>query len=177
MNKQHNDDTNPLHLGTEPELIEIESLLDALGQADREAMSEQTNIRALEAVSDVFVPAPISIDHQQAKSDALEHHSPLWKLRIAAGLLLVTGVTLSLIVIKPWASQQVVTPENNTGAWSLASFEQDLDAYLALEEVGDDSLDDAVANWELWAQTIDTDIDTELLGSGIGLTDLSDGAL
>lgn len=183
MNEQHNDNTNPLHLSTEPELQEIESLLEAMGRADRAAMSQNANARMLEAVSAVFAPQPISLEaaHQQAEpilaASSSSGGSARWKLRIAAAFVMVSGVTLSLLVLKPWAMQPTETPASNTGTWSLASFEEDLDAYLALDEVGDESLDEAVTNWELWAQTIDTSIDTELLGSGIGLSDLSDGAL
>lgn len=178
MNEQHDDTTNPLHLNTEPELQEIEYLLDAIGRADRASMPDQSNARVLEAVSGVFAPLPISIKQATQPVAFSSRVSPRWKLRIAAALVLVSGLTLGLVVLQtPLATN--IHPEPGTNAWTLASFEQDLDAYLALEEVGDDSLDEAVANWELWAQTIDTDFDTELLGSGlsIGLTDLRDGAL
>ncbi len=188
MNDQHHDNTNPLHLGTDPQLAEIESLLDAMGQADRDSMPERVRTQTLEAISRVYAPAPIAID----RADELQEHQPqatgrsvMWKLRIAAALTLTTAVALSLVATKPWVGPApapadqgpLATKVTQKPAWNLVSFEQDLDAYLALEEVGDDALDDAVANWELWAQTIDTDFDTELLGSGIGLTDLTDGAL
>lgn len=176
MNTNH-DDNNPLHLTNEPELQQIESMLDAMGQADRDAMSHQSHDRVLEAISGVFAPAAISIEQAQPSAGSYSQSSARWKLRAAAAVLLVTGVSLSLLVIKPWSTTTISTPQSNAGTWTLASFEQDLDAYMALDEVGDESLDDAVANWELWAQTIDTDLDTELLGSGLGLTDLNDGAL
>ena len=177
MNDHSNDNTNPLHLSNVPELQGIESMLDQLGRHDRDAMPEGTHERVLEAVSGVFTPQPIAIDQApRMHAQSVTAGSAAWKWRIAAGLLLASATTLTLVMTQPWASSSDSIPAN-TGSWSLTSFEQDLDAYLALDEVGDAQLDEAVADWELWAHTIDHDLDNELLGSDLSLIDLNDGAI
>ncbi|MFG0313419.1 MAG: hypothetical protein ACF8LL_04445, partial [Phycisphaerales bacterium] len=63
------------------------------------------------------------------------------------------------------------------GAWTLASFDEVMDAYLPLYEHESDSIDEAVASWELWAQTIESDLDAESINDEYGISDLHDGAL
>jgi hypothetical protein len=176
MNEHNTDNKHPLHLNADPELSAIESLLDELGQADRDAMPAHIQSGLLEAVSGVFAPQPIAIERAIPRQRP-DRPAQAWKFRVAAAAFLATATTLSIVAIKPWSSPTPIQQDSGQSSWSLASFEQDFDAYLALEEVGDDTLDDAVANWELWAQTIDTDFDSELLGSDLGLTDFNDGAL
>ncbi|MFG0245252.1 MAG: hypothetical protein ACF8MF_04270 [Phycisphaerales bacterium JB052] len=160
MNEQHNDNTNPLNLQGDPELEGIHSMLDALGQADRSAMSEQSEARVLEAISGVFAPAPIAITQSTPAAPTSAHQPKVWKYRIAAALLLGASATLGLLATQPWASNPMQpSPQAPQSTLSLTSFEQDIDAFLALEEVGDDQLDEAVADWELWAQTIDADVE------------------
>lgn len=177
------DNSKPLHLHADPELKRVESMLDALGQHERECMDEQAHSRVLGAVSGVFAPKPISIeDAQHRASDA---GSGSWltaaRYRTAAAALLATAATLTIVAFQPWSSpatqpQPAPTANANANAWSLASFEQDLDAYLALETLGTDRLDEAVADWELWAQTIDTEVDAMSINHEL-LGDLNDGAI
>jgi len=177
MNDHTNDNTNPLHLHGDPEVERIESMLDALGQADRDAMPAHTHARMLEAVSGVFAPAPISIAQAEQEQTKLVQRSPAWKFRIAAAMFLATATTLGIVAVQPWSSGPTQpAPTDSTSTWSLASFEQDFDAYLALDEVGDDQLDEAVADWELWAQTIDTDVDASYLDQDL-FGEPTDGAI
>jgi hypothetical protein len=178
MNEHNNENTNPLHLSNDPELQGIESMLEQLAQSDRDAMPDQANTRVLEAISGVYAPQPIAIEQaQQIHTQSISTLTSVWKWRIAAGLLLVSVASLGLVITQPWATTLDAMPTNTDTSWSLTSFEQDLDAYLALDAVGDDQLDEAVADWELWAQTIDQSFDTELLGSDLSLIDLNDGAI
>lgn len=178
MNDQHNDNTNHLHLQGDPELEGISSMLDALGQSDRSAMSEQSEARLLEAISGVFTPAPIAIAQAQQAQAASAQRSGVWKFRIAAALLLGASATLGLLATQPWSASGPLQPVQQApqSTLSLTSFEQDIDAYLALEEVGDDHLDEAVADWELWAQTIDADVEASFLDMDLFDT-TNDGAI
>ncbi|MEZ6165300.1 MAG: hypothetical protein R3B67_12805 [Phycisphaerales bacterium] len=180
MNDKHTNHDD-LHLHADPEIERIESLLDLLGEQDRDSMRPDHQSRVLEAVSQVFAPAPISIEHtgtpqtqDQTQDQSREHR---WDLRIAAAAAIALMATLSMVMVKPWAHSPTNAPDNNSMSWSLASFEEDLDAYLALDELGDGSITEAVADWELWAQTIETDFDTDLIGRELGISDLDDGAL
>lgn len=190
MNEHEHDNTNPLHINTDPELGRIESMLDTLGQQDREAMDEQAHARVLGAVSGVFAPTPISIERAKRQTPT-PGRAPMVapaKYRAAAAALLATAATLGIVALQPWSNpapvpQPVPTANaapnagpNVANTWSLASFEQDLDAYLALEDVGNDQLDEAVADWELWAQTIDTEVDAMFLDPDL-LGELNDGAI
>lgn len=177
------DNAKPLHLHTDPELERIESMLDALGQHERACMDEQAHSRVLSAVSGVLAPKSISIEDIPHRASAVGSRS--WftatRYRTAAAAILATAATLTIVVFQPWSSpdtqpQPAPNANANANAWSLASFEQDLDAYLALETLGTDRLDEAVADWELWAQTIDTEVDAMSLDHEL-LGDLNDGAI
>jgi len=186
MNEHEQNNTPPLHLNTDPELGRIESMLDAMGQQDREAMDEEAHARVLGAVSDVFAPTPISIGQAQEQTPQPGRSLSFTpaRYRAAAAALLATAATLGIVALQPW-SNPATPPQpsptanavaNTANAWSLASFEQDLDAYLALDDVGNDQLDEAVADWELWAQTIDTEVEAMFLDPEL-LSELNDGAI
>lgn len=172
MNDKHTNHDD-LHLHADPEIEHIESLLDLLGEQDRDSMRPDQHARVLEAVSQVFAPAPISIE----RAAPAQPRQRRWDLRVAAAAAIALMATLSVVVVKPWANTPVRPAPNGNVNWSLASFEEDLDAYLALDELGDGSIAEAVADWELWAQTIETDFDTDLIGSELGISDLDNGAL
>ena len=180
MTTHNHDQDNQLHLHGEPELEQLSQLLDQIAQRDRDAMPDSVNANILEAVSAVFAPEPIAIEPAILTNEASQQRSgSAWKFRFAAAALLATATTLSIVATQPWSSgsgSPSADQPSPASTWSLASFEQDLDAYLSLEDVGDDQLDDAVADWELWAQTLDADVDTGLFDSDLYI-DLNDGAI
>ncbi len=164
-----------LHLHADPQIERIESLLDTLGRRERDAMSPGVETRVLESVSRVFAPEPISIADASPAQQVRPRRR--WSPRLAAAAAIALVATLSVVVVKPWASSTPGVDSPNTPAWSLASFEEDLDAYLSLDEQDDDQIDEAVANWELWAQTIESDFAANQLDSDLGITGYNDGAL
>lgn len=172
----HHDD---LHLHSDPDIERVESMLDALASEDRDAMTPTQQSRVLESVSHVFAPAPISLE-QKRHEQVLETGSRRWNFRFAAAAALATVATLGIVATQPWKSGAPL-PDSpsaaNQGAWTLASFEEDIDAYLTLDEHESDSIDEAVASWELWAQTIESDLDAESINDEYGISDLHDGAL
>lgn len=172
----HHDD---LHLHSDPDIERVESMLDALASEDRDAMTPAQQSRVLESVSHVFAPAPISLEQKKSEQVSASG-SRRWNLRFAAAAALATATTLSIVATQPWKSGAPL-PESPTsasqGVWTLASFEEDIDAYLTLDEHESDSLDEAVASWELWAQTIESDLDADSLNDEYGISDLHDGAL
>lgn len=169
-----------LHLHSDPETERVESMLDALASEDRDAMNPDRQSRVLESISQVFAPAPISIDRQLESASAPSSGS-MWNFRIAAAALLATATTLGIVATQPWKTGPLPTtsnqPASNQGTWSLASFEEDLDAYLSLDELENDSIDEAVASWELWAQTIESDFDAGTINDEYGISDIQDGAI
>mgnify|MGYP003123251804 CR=1 FL=1 len=182
-NKSNNtNEHNDLHLSDDQEIAQTETLLDLLAQQDRSAADDGLEGRVLESVSKVIAPPPLSIaspDEPAATPAAPSASlSKAWPLRYAAAAMLAMGATVTLVATQPWSMN---SPANDGHEIALASFEQDLDAFFALEELEDGNLSEAVTEWEIWAQTLDTEIDTSL--SGIGLTDFQwiddgeDGAL
>lgn len=182
MNNESTNEHNDLHLSSDPQLAKTESLLDLLAQQDRSAADDGLEARVLESVSKVIAPPPLSIASPMAPAavtaDASASPSKAWPLRFAAAAMLAMGATITLVATQPWSTNSTI---NQGGDIALTSFEQDLDAFFALEELEDGNLSEAVTAWEIWAQTVDTEIDTSL--SGIGLTDFQwiddgeDGAL
>ncbi len=172
----HHDD---LHLHSDPDIERVESLLDALASEDRDAMTTAQQSRVLESVSQVFAPEPISLEqrrHEQIHTSA----SRKWNFRFAAAAALATVTTLGIVATQPWKSGAPLPDSSsapNQGAWTLASFEEDIDAYLTLDEHESNSIDEAVASWELWAQTIESDLDVDSLNDEYGISELHDGAL
>ena len=176
MNDKHTNHED-LHLHTDPETERIESLLDALGSQDREAMSAQRQERVLEGISKVFAPEPIAID-QAPPVPAPHAKGSAWRWRYAAAAALAMAATLGIVISQPWhgsAAPDPVAP--NQGAWTLASFEQDLDAYMSMDQLETDTIDEAVANWEIWAQTIETEFDSDAISHEFGIADFQNGAL
>jgi hypothetical protein len=177
MNDEHTHH-DELHLHADPDTQRIESLLDAMGRADRDAMSTEAQSRVLDSVSQVFAPAPIAIERGSPPEQA--SGASRWNLRMAAAAAIATFATLGIVVSQPWKLGNQGSPTNptpNTGAWTLASFEQDLDAFFALEDHDTGEIEEGVASWELWAQTIDTDFSTDSLADELGFSTNDDGAL
>jgi hypothetical protein len=156
MTFDHMNDKPELHLQDDPQLAETESLLDMLAQADRDAMPAGLQTRVLDSISSQIAPAPIALTHQQSVSKSKR----FWVLRIAAGVALFASLTAVLIGTKPWANTD--TPDPFT--LQLMSLETDLDAFFELEAVDDGNLTEAVTDWEIWAQSVDTDIDSSEYG-------------
>ena len=163
-----------LHLHGDPETERMESLIDQLAEQDRQSMPAGASARLLEAVSEVCAPEPISIQRAEAPIGS-GRGGITWKIRVAAAMLLATGTTLTIVISQPWSSGQS-TP-STASSWSLASFEQDFDAYLTLDEIGDEQLSDAMTEWELWAQSVDTEIDSGMYNDDWDTAQPSDGAL
>lgn len=153
----------------DPKLAQTESLLEQLAQQDRDATPSGMESRVLDAIGRAIAPPPLVL------SQPIESNSPsrIWSLRYAAAALLATGATLTIVATQPWASNGV--PSEHTIA--LASFEQDLDAFFELESMDDGNLSEAVTEWEIWAQSLDTDIDSSLDGYDWDDLTLDDGAL
>ncbi len=177
MNDEHTNH-DELHLHADPDTQRIESLLDAMGQSDRDAMGTDAHSRILDSVSQVFVPAPIAIDQTRAQSPEQSHGFRL-DLRMAAAAAIAGFATLGIVISQPWSTgTNTPAPTPNQGTWSLASFEEDLDVLLTLEDgLEDPHIDEAVADWELWAQTIESDLTADSLSDEFGLNDQYEGAL
>lgn len=179
MNDDHTNH-DELHLHPDPDTQRIESLLDAMGERDREAMAPEAQARVLDAVSQVFAPAPLSIEQQRELMPERSGGSR-WNFRMAAAAAIATFATLGIVISQPWQNTGGMispAPSTNQGAWTLAAFEQELDAYYALEdELGGTQIDEAVADWELWAQTIESDFDSDSLADDLGFDDLYEGAI
>lgn len=190
MSNEHNntntDHRNDLHLTEDPQLIETQSLLELLAKQDRSAMPMGLEYRVLDAVSATFAPAPISLAqsvtteaHEQSNSNnfqgsGFQSSGRFWSMRIAAAAVLVTGTTLLVVGTKPWANSPVVVPAHEI---ALASIQNDFDEFLALESMDDGHLSEAVTDWEIWAQSVDSDLDTSLIGFDWYDFNSEDGAL
>ena len=173
-NNDYNHDE--LHLHSDPELAGMESLLDELASQDQHAMSADAEARILDSVSQVFAPSPLQITEAP---EPMTHSSSTskWNFKIAAAALLATATTLSIVATQPWKTAQPEPTDASTGAWTLASFEEDYDAFLELESVDDGEIEEAVASWELWAQTIESDFESDSFNEEFGITDFGNGAL
>ncbi len=169
-----NDQTNPnnpeLHLHNDPELARTLSLLDELARQDADAMPAGLESRVLDSISRTIAPSPIAI----AEPALPKRASPIWSIRIAAAAVLATGTTLLIVAAEPWSSG---TPETPDQRMALVSFEQNMDDFFALESLDDGQLAEAVTDWEIWAQSVDTDLDTTLTGFDWHESGLDDGAL
>jgi len=98
----------------------------------------------------------------------------MWTLRLAAAAALATGTTLLIVAAQPWANSG---PTGTTNEIALVSFEQDMDAFFSLETLEDGDLSEAVTEWEIWAQSVDMDIDSTLTGYDWFESETDDGAL
>jgi len=94
-----------------------------------------------------------------ATADASASPSKAWPLRYAAAAMLAMGATVALVATQPWNTN---SPTNDEHFIAMASFEQNLDAFFALEDVEDGNLSEAMTEWEIWSQTVDAEIDTGL---------------
>lgn len=170
MTNDHTNKHGDLHLHDDPELAQTESLLDLMGKQDRDSMPIGLESRVLDAISKTIAPAPLTI----AQASTTNTTSRFWSLRYAAAAVLATGTTLVIVGTQPWAS-----PIGNTQpAIALVSLvESDLDAFFALESMDDGNLAEAVTDWEFWAQSVDTEIDSSLSGYDWGDFTSDDGAL
>ena len=171
MNDDHNNLPPELHLHDDPEHTQMESLLELLAKQDAQTMPSGLETRVLESISHTFAPPPLSMTPPIESTLT----SGLWSLRYAAAAILATGTTLLIVGTQPWASSPHSGPNQPTIA--LASLEQDLDAYFALESMDDGNLAEAVTDWEFWAQSIDTDIDSSISGYDWDEYTSDDGAL
>jgi len=174
-----NDDYTPkqpdLHLHNDPQLVELESLLDKLGDEDQRAMPEGLDNRVLDAISSAIAPGPISIKTSEPPVVPASN-GRFWSLRLAAAAVLATGTTLVIVGTHPWSSWSTNT-DPNAPMITLSSLETDLDEYLELESVDDGGLSQAVTDWEIWAQSVNTEIDSSTIGYEISDSDEYEGAL
>ncbi len=179
MNEHTNDHENPnLHLH-DPRIREMETLLESLGRQDRDAMPQGATARLMEAVSDAMAPGPIAIDRAQTAQPEPARWRRMDGARYAAALL-AAGATLAIIAARPWRSPPPSpSPADpaTSGSWSLASFERDLDEYLELEAADDGQLSGAVTEWEIWAQAVDTEIESSMYGGDLYAPATDEGAL
>lgn len=179
MNDHHDQhEHTELYLQGDPESQALDRELQRLGQHERDAMPDGAGARILDAVSKTMAPAPISIQENGPTRAARPMPTPSpWSIRVAAAALLATASTLLIVAaLRTGAAQPPSSP--TAPGFSLASFEQDLDAYLSLEPVdGGEELTEAVTDWELWAQSLDTEIDTALYGLDLTEPFEDDGAL
>lgn len=150
--------TNPdLHLHDDPKLAHTESLLDLLAKQDANAMPSGLESRVLDSISNAIAPPPLAITQGQQSSRS----NRMWSLRFAAAVALAAGTTLLIVDTNPWSSNVGLPAPVITLA---SSFEQNLDDYFALESLDDGNLSEAVTEWEIWAQSVDMDIDSTLTG-------------
>ncbi|PCI11237.1 hypothetical protein COB72_01465 [bacterium] len=174
MTNDHTNNNADLHLHDDPDHTQMVSMLDLLAKQDGDAMPRGLESRVLDAISKTIAPAPIAF----AQPTPPARTSGVWSLRYAAAAVLATGTTLVIVGTQPWASSSAIPAVEITLA---ASIDEDFDAFFALEPLDDGGLDDAVTEWELWAQTIDAELDPSLDGlldeSGWYESTLDDGAL
>ena len=170
MNNNYNTPNPDLHLHDDPEHTQMESLLDLLAEQDAQAMPSGLEARVLDSISEAIAPPPLSI----APTVQSTSSNRLWSLRYAAAAILATGTTLLIVGTQPWASSPAGAIQPMI---TLTSLEQDLDAFFALESMDDGNLSEAVTDWEFWAQSIDTDIDSSPSGYGWDEFTSDDGAL
>lgn len=159
-NNTHNND-RPL----DPGLAHLADRLDALGRADGQAPSGLES-RVLAAVAQELTPAPIPIGDRRG----------FWQrgsVRAAAGLALFASVGAVLYT----ASRPAMPagPANQPEVLSVAMVEERLDAMLAFD---DSDFGESIASIELWAEAIDSELDSGWLGTDAGDLGLYDeGAL
>ena len=154
MTNNHSNERTDLHLHDDPEHAQMESMLNLLAKQDADAMPAGHESRVLDAVSKAVAPSPLELVQLSQSTGS----SKLWSLRYAAAAVLATGTTLIIVGAQPWAN----TTSNDQSTIALVSLEQDLDAYFALEPMEDGNLSEALTEWDIWAQSVDTDIDSSL---------------
>ncbi len=159
-----------LHLHDDPKLSHTESILDELAKQDADAMPDGLESRVLDAISQSIAPPPMSISDIHPPKQA----GRVWSIRVAAAGLLATGTTLLIVTAQPWSS---TSPHPLDHRMALVSFEQDMDDFFALESLDDGQLAEAVTDWEIWAQSVDTDLDSTLTGFDWYESTSDDGAL
>jgi len=169
MTNNHSNEQNDLYLHDDPEHAHMESMLNLLARQDADAMPAGLESRVLDAVSSTFAPTPLALS-QPAQPTMT---SRVWSLRYAAAAMLATGTTLIIVGAQPWANSS----SNDQSTIALVSLEQDLDAYFALEPMEDGNLSEALTEWDIWAQSVDTDIDSSLTGYDWDEYTSDDGAL
>ena len=145
---------NNFRINHDPEHAEMESLLDLLAQQDRDAMPTTLESRVMDEVSKVIAPTPIAF----TPIDITRGESQPWSMRIAAAAVLAIGTTLVIVSAQPWATSPASSPEHEITVASLSSH---LDEYFSLESVDDGQITEAITDWEIWAQSIDTDLYTD----------------
>jgi hypothetical protein len=166
-----NRQTNP-HIADDAQLCDLETQLDALAQQDQRAMPTGLESRVLDAISTTIAPPPMPIE--PAHQTTVEHSTGrLWSIRLAAAAVLATGTTLLIVGTRPWMNSTI----DNAHAITLTALETDLDAFFDLESQDESDLTEALTEWEIWAQSIDTDIDSSLIGIEYSEINLDDGAL
>lgn len=172
MNNSNNNTNPPLHLHDDPEHNAMESLLDLLAKDDRDAMPSGLESRVLDSISAAIAPTPLNI----ATPVHTQKPERFWSLRLAAAAALATGTTLVIVGTRPWAPS--ATPNIPGAQLTLAaSMDQDFDAFFALESLDDGNLSEAVSEWEIWAQSLDTEFNSSLSTSDWYDSTLDDGAL
>ncbi len=170
MTHDHTPSNPELHLHNDPELAQTESLLDQLARQDAQAMPAGLESRVLDSISRTIAPSPIAI----AEIDQPKSFNRIWSIRVAAAAILATGTTLLIVAAQPWSS---TSPEITAQSMALVSFEQSMDDFFALESLDDGQLAEAVTDWEIWAQSVGTDLDSTLTDFDWYESTPDDGAL
>ncbi|MDF1808401.1 MAG: hypothetical protein P1U42_01765 [Phycisphaerales bacterium] len=170
--KKNPNNNSDLHLHDDPELIELESMLDELATQNINSVPTGFESRLLDAVSSAIAPAPISIP-SSVEHEETDRPNRLWTLRIAAAAVLATGTTIVIVSSQPWAN----SPAMSQSQMVLTSLEQDFDDYFALESVDDGNLSEALAEWEIWAQSVGSEMDLSLSEMDWEDSDFEGGAL
>ncbi len=136
------------------EEAEMNSLLNELSDAERGRAPSGLEAGVLDAIAGAMAPAPISIEQTPA--------SRSWfgaPIRYAAAAALVGGAALSVMLVRPMMTPMV---QPNGAAVVAVDFEADVESLLALDEVADE-LDETVAELSLWAQAVDSDLNSAWL--------------
>jgi len=166
-----NRQTNP-HIADDAQLSDLETQLDALAQQDQRAIPSGLESRVLDAISTTVAPPPMPIEPAHL-STGKHSTGRFWSIRMAAAAILTTGTTLLIVGARPWMNSTV----DNTHAITLTALETDLDAFFDLESQDESDLTEALTEWEIWAQSIDTDMDSSLIGIEYSDINPDDGAL
>ena len=130
---------------------EMDALLDELATSDRDAAPEGLDASVLDAVAGALAPSPLMIEQPIARASWFG--SPI---RYAAAAVLICGAAISVMLMQTQTNPVLPNPGMSIETVAL---EADVESLLALEEMTTE-LDESVAEWTLWAQAVDSDMNS-----------------
>ncbi len=129
---------------------ELNALLNELAERERSHAPAGLEAGVLDAIGAQIAPTPLPIADTQREG--------VWfakTLRYAAAAMVIFGVGIGAMLVRPWESPSGM----DTNASVLAvTLEADVESLLALDRL-ETELDESVAELSIWAHTLDTDLD------------------